>query len=73
MSAVDALRRTPSSTSPSRCDRSRRHHHAAADRFAVQPLAVAEPGFDRMAEGVAEIEDRAQPAFALVLRRRRRP
>ena len=25
----------------SRCDRSRRHHHAAADRFAVQPFAVA--------------------------------
>ena len=45
---------------PRRCDRSRRHHHAAADRLAVQPLAVAQAGLDRVAEGVAEIEDRAQ-------------
>ena len=44
-----------------------RHHHAAADRFAVQPFAVADARLDRVAEGVAEIEDGAQAALALVL------
>jgi hypothetical protein len=32
----------------------------------VQPLAVAQSGLDRVAEGVAEIEDGAQPGLALV-------
>nr|GEU28520.1 hypothetical protein [Tanacetum cinerariifolium] len=44
-----------------------RHHHAATDGFAVQPCAVAEAGLDGVAERVAEIEDGAQAAFALVL------
>jgi hypothetical protein len=43
-----------------------RHHHAAADRFAVQPFAVAEAVLDRVAEGVAEVQHGAQAAFALV-------
>ena len=38
----------------------RRHHHAAAHGLAVQPLAVAQARLDRVAEGVAEIEDGAQ-------------
>ena len=33
----------------------------------MQPLAVAQAGLDGMAEGVAEVEDGAQPAFAFVL------
>ncbi len=44
-----------------------RHDHAAADRLAVQPVAVAHAGLDGVAEGVAEVEDGAQAAFALVL------
>ena len=50
-----------------------RHHHAAADRLAVQPLAVAQAGLDRVAEGVAEVEDGAQAALALVLAHDVRP
>ena len=48
---------------PRRCDRCAGHHHAAAHRLAVQPLAIAQAGFDRVAEGVAEIEDGAQAAI----------
>ena len=43
-----------------------RHHHPGTHRFAMQPLAIAEPGFNRMAEGMTEIQDRPQPALALV-------
>ena len=43
-----------------------RHHHAAADRLAMQPGAIAQARLDRVAEGVAEIEDRAQARLALV-------
>ena len=43
-----------------------RQRHAAADRLAVQPGAVAGAGLDRVAEGMAEVEDRAQPRFLLV-------
>ena len=48
-----------------------RHRHAAADRLAVQPGAVAGAGLDRVREGVAEVEDRAQRRPRA--RRRRRP
>jgi hypothetical protein len=41
-------------------------HHAAAHGFAVQPLAVTEAGLDGVAEGVAEVQDGAAAAFALV-------
>eukprot|EP01022_Parablepharisma_sp_SALTPOND_P033114 TRINITY_DN881_c1_g1_i23.p1 TRINITY_DN881_c1_g1~~TRINITY_DN881_c1_g1_i23.p1 ORF type:complete len:1292 (+),score=465.19 TRINITY_DN881_c1_g1_i23:16524-20399(+) len=44
-----------------------RHHHAATDGFAVQPFTVAQAILDGVAEGVAEVEDGAQAAFALVL------
>src|SRR5207245_10598087 len=44
-----------------------RHDRAAAHRLAMQPFAMAEARLDRMAEGMAEVEDGAQPAFALVL------
>ena len=54
------------STRPRRLRQVGRHHHAAADRLAVQPGAVAHAGLDRVAEGVAEVEHGAQAAFALV-------
>ena len=37
-------------------------------RLAVQPLTEAEPGLDRVAEGVAKIQDGADVALALVAR-----
>jgi DNA-binding transcriptional MerR regulator len=37
----------------------------------VQPLAVAKPGLDRVTEGVAEVQNRAQARLALVLRGKR--
>ena len=43
------------------------HHHAAANRLAMQPSAVTEAGFNRVAEGVAEVENRPQALFTLVL------
>ncbi len=43
-----------------------RHHHAGGDGLAVQPLAVADAGLDRMPEGVAKIEERPVARFALV-------
>ena len=52
---------------------SRRDQHPDADRLAVQPLAVARGGLDRVAEGVAEIQQRALALLALVARRRSRP
>ena len=42
------------------------HDHAAADRLAVQPFAVAQARLDRVAEGVAEVQNSAQAALALV-------
>ena len=47
--------------------------HARGDRFAVQPVAVARGGLDRMTERVAEIQDRAQSLLAFVDGRRPRP
>ena len=45
--------------------------HAERDRLAVQqPVGETGAGFQRMAEGVAEIEQRALAGFALVARRR---
>jgi hypothetical protein len=41
--------------------------HAGGHRLAMQPLAVAARGFDRVAEGMAEIEQRRDPGLALVL------
>ena len=52
---------------PSRCERSAAMQHADADRLAVQPLAVAGSRLDRVAEGVAEVQQRAAPVLALVL------
>ncbi len=46
----------------------RREHHADRDRFAVQQLAVAALGFERVAERVSEIEQRALAGLALVAR-----
>ena len=43
-----------------------RDHHARRYRFAMQPLAVAQPCFDGVAEGVAEVEQRALALLALV-------
>ena len=40
--------------------------HAAGDRLAVQEARVGGLGFQRVAEGVAEIQDAPQIAFALV-------
>ena len=45
-----------------------RHHHAATDGFAMQPLAITQTGLDGMAKGVAEIQNGAQAVVALVLR-----
>ena len=56
------------SISPSRCDRSAAISMPSADRLAVQIALVAGRGLDGMPEGVAEIQDRAQPLLALVLR-----
>ena len=42
-------------------------HLADGDGFAVQKFAVAADRFQRVAEGVAEVEDGAQPALGFVL------
>ena len=44
-----------------------RQQHADADGFAVQPFAVAGSRLDRVAEGVAEVQQRAATVLALVL------
>ena len=46
----------------------RGQQHARPDGLAVQPVAVAGRGLDRVAEGVAEVEQRAPPVLALVRR-----
>ena len=47
----------------------RGQHHADGNAFAVkQPVGEAGRGFERMAEGVAEIEQRALAVLALVAR-----
>ena len=51
-----------------------RQRHAERDRLAVQqPVGEAGGGFERVAEGVAEIEQRALAGLALVARDDRRP
>ena len=45
----------------------RRHHHAATDALAVQPFAIAQARFNRVAKGVTKIQDGPQARFALVL------
>ena len=69
-----ALRAGASMRSQSRCGepaergrRARREHHAEADGFAVQPALVAADGLDRVAERVAEVQQRAPAVLALVL------
>ena len=42
------------------------HHSTGSHRLAVQPLAVAETGFDRMTESVSEIEQRTFALFGFV-------
>ena len=44
----------------------RRDQHAVADRLAVTEAAVLGDRFERVAGGVAEVEDAARPGFALV-------
>ena len=44
------------------------HRHAAANRFTVEPFAIAQASFDRMPEGMAEIQNLAQPALTLIRR-----
>ena len=51
---------------PSRSDNCAASTMPAADRFAVQPFAVTDTRFDRMAERVAEIEQRALACFELI-------
>ena len=41
-------------------------HHAPGDGFTVQEVLVTGFGFQRVADGVSEIEDAAQAGFALV-------
>ena len=67
--AARARARTSARGEPARAraDSSRRQHHAAADRLAVQPVAVAGARLDRVAEGVAEVQQRAPALLALVL------
>ena len=43
-----------------------RDQHAPGDRFAVQNRSKAGDGFNRMADGVAEIENHPQPGFFFV-------
>ena len=66
------------SSQPRRADISRRGQSPRGDRLAVQPDAVAEPRLDGVAEGVAEVEQRAprrararppRPSCRLVARR----
>ena len=45
----------------------RSHHQAAAHRFAMQPLSVAQSRLDRVAKGVAKIEDGSQTRLPLIL------
>ncbi len=45
----------------------RSHRHADGNRFAMQELMVAGFGLDRVADGMTEIENGAQPSFALIL------
>ena len=40
---------------------------SGGNRFTVQPVAVAHHGFDRVAEGMSEIQDRAYTGFAFIL------
>ena len=42
-------------------------HHAAADGLTMKPPTVAQADFNGVAKGVAEVQDRAPIAFALVL------
>ena len=46
----------------------RRGNHAPGHGLAMQKMTVAGRRFQRMADGVAEIQHAAQPAFALVRR-----
>ena len=45
----------------------RRERHADADGFAVQPALVAADGLERVAEGVAQVQQRAAALLAFVL------
>src|SRR5579862_10059893 len=45
---------------------SRRDYHPDRHRFAVQIMAVALRRFERVADGMAEIQNRPQTAFALI-------
>src|SRR5579862_5599874 len=46
--------------------KARRRDHSDCDRLAVKVAAVTGARFDRVADGVAEVQAFAQPAFALV-------
>ena len=71
--ATRALRRRPAQQAEPRRELEGQRH-AERDRLAVQqPVGEAGRGLERMAEGVAEIEQRAVAGLALVARRRSRP
>ena len=64
--ALDAL--AVARAEPAERDRRpRRERHADADGFAVQPALVAADGLERVAEGVAEVQQRAAALLAFVL------
>ena len=44
-----------------------RHYHAGGYGLAMQPVAVAGPGFDGMTEGMAQVEQGAPAAFTFIV------
>ena len=69
-----ARRRSACGSRPSRAENSNAQRHAERDRLAVQqPVGEARRGLERVAEGMAEIEQRALAGLALVARDDRRP
>ena len=45
----------------------RRHHHAATHSFAMQPFAIAQTGFNGVAERVPKVQNSAKAGFAFIL------
>ncbi len=63
--SIRSQSRRPSQPSATR--RASRERHADADGFAVQPALVAADGLERVAEGVARVQQRAAALLAFVL------
>ena len=68
--AAAGARRSRRSTRPSRADSSAAITMPQPTASPCSHSPIAQPGLDRVAEGVAEVQDRAQPGLALVLARR---